>query len=157
MDEHDITSSPLSSLPTSPSESVFDDDGQDESVPPPTTTENGLTLLEQLLKLEEEKKQGPEGRKMRSQTRSRAASKGDNDLPETKRRKVAEVPKPQTKVTIHVTPTPAKKPATSTTRKSAKDKKWEAPFVYTDEKSPLTNADLRASTRPRFLQRMYKR
>ncbi|KAL2266553.1 hypothetical protein VTJ83DRAFT_5905 [Remersonia thermophila] len=29
-------------------------------------------------------------------------------------------------------------------RKSAKDKRWEAPFVYTDERSPLANADLRA-------------
>ncbi|AEO62838.1 uncharacterized protein THITE_2107538 [Thermothielavioides terrestris NRRL 8126] len=29
-------------------------------------------------------------------------------------------------------------------RKSAKEKKWEAPFVYTNEKSPLARADLRA-------------
>ncbi|KXX78433.1 hypothetical protein MMYC01_201438 [Madurella mycetomatis] len=29
-------------------------------------------------------------------------------------------------------------------RKSAKDRKWEAPFVYTDPKSPLAYADLRA-------------
>ena len=30
-------------------------------------------------------------------------------------------------------------------RKSAKEKKWEAPSVYTDPKSPLANADLRVS------------
>ncbi|KHE80219.1 hypothetical protein GE21DRAFT_7949 [Neurospora crassa] len=29
-------------------------------------------------------------------------------------------------------------------KKTNLDRKWEAPFVYTDEKSPLTNADLRA-------------
>lgn len=32
------------------------------------------------------------------------------------------------------------------TRKSAKDKKWEAPFVYTDERSPLARVDLRVRT-----------
>ena len=31
-------------------------------------------------------------------------------------------------------------------RKTSIDKKWEAPFVYTDENSPLTNADLRVRT-----------
>jgi hypothetical protein len=29
------------------------------------------------------------------------------------------------------------------TKKSAQDKKWEAPFVYTDPKAPLAKADLR--------------
>ena len=35
--------------------------------------------------------------------------------------------------------------STSGPKKSAKDKKWEAPFVLTDPKSPLTSADLRVS------------
>lgn len=33
-------------------------------------------------------------------------------------------------------------------RKSAKDRKWETPFVYTDPKSPLAHADLRVCTSP---------
>ncbi|KAL2260891.1 hypothetical protein VTK26DRAFT_4999 [Humicola hyalothermophila] len=42
-------------------------------------------------------------------------------------------------------PAPAKKPrpTLAALRKSAKDRKWQAPFVYTDEKSPLALADLR--------------
>ncbi|KAL1840726.1 hypothetical protein VTJ49DRAFT_166 [Mycothermus thermophilus] len=54
--------------------------------------------------------------------------------PATQKRKADAGPGNPTKKTR---PTPAP-------RKSAKDKKWEAPFVYTDEKSPLANADLRA-------------
>jgi len=34
-------------------------------------------------------------------------------------------------------------PRKAAPRKSAQDRKWEAPFVYTDSKSPLTNADIR--------------
>lgn len=38
----------------------------------------------------------------------------------------------------------AKKPRhAAAPKKTNLDRKWEAPFVYTDEKSPLTNADLR--------------
>lgn len=39
----------------------------------------------------------------------------------------------------------SKKPrrVSSAPKKSAKDKKWEAPFVYTDARSPLAQADLR--------------
>lgn len=42
-------------------------------------------------------------------------------------------------------PVSSKKPrrVLSAGKKSAQDKKWEAPFVYTDAKSPLANADLR--------------
>ncbi|KAK4156479.1 Asx homology domain-containing protein [Chaetomidium leptoderma] len=50
------------------------------------------------------------------------------------------------KASISRKPLPVKKPrrVASATKKSAQDKKWEAPFVYTDSKSPLANADLRA-------------
>lgn len=34
--------------------------------------------------------------------------------------------------------------STSGPKKTAKDRKWEAPFVFTDPKSPLASADLRA-------------
>ncbi|KAK3373995.1 Asx homology domain-containing protein [Lasiosphaeria ovina] len=42
--------------------------------------------------------------------------------------------------------TSSKKPrrAAAAPKKPARDKKWESPFVYTDTKSPLTQADLRA-------------
>lgn len=134
--------------------------------------------MEQLLKFEGEKKQGSVAQEEASGQKDEQAGKAgivcgggdeghDNDVPKSnrrkspaeenvgdlpgaKRRRVAETRKPETKVTIHVTPTPAKKPAMPT-RKSAKDKKWEAPFVYTDEKSPLTEADLRVSIHPAFL------
>lgn len=44
-------------------------------------------------------------------------------------------------------PVSSKKPrrVLSAGKKSAQDIKWEAPFVYTDAKSPLANADLRVS------------
>ncbi|KAL2135571.1 hypothetical protein VTI74DRAFT_8050 [Chaetomium olivicolor] len=50
------------------------------------------------------------------------------------------------KANIASKPARAKKPrrALPVTKKSAKDKKWEAPLVYTDSKSPLAKADLRA-------------
>jgi hypothetical protein len=70
------------------------------------------------------------------------------------------------------TPAPAKKPRhapaapriapkKAVPRKSAQDKKWEAPFVLTDSKSPLTKADLRVrrstpSTRPSLLKLVYR-
>lgn len=49
-------------------------------------------------------------------------------------------------------PTSAKKPrqAGAVPRRTNIDKKWEAPFVYTDEHSPLTNADLRVRTSSLF-------
>ena len=48
---------------------------------------------------------------------------------------------------------PAKKPrrAPILLKKSAKDKKWEGPSAYTDEKSPLASADLRVSVFPPLL------
>ncbi|KAH6640913.1 Asx homology domain-containing protein [Chaetomium tenue] len=50
------------------------------------------------------------------------------------------------KASISKNPASTKKPrhAAPATRKSAQDKKWEAPFVFTDSKSPLAVADLRA-------------
>ncbi|KAK4250379.1 hypothetical protein C7999DRAFT_11854 [Corynascus novoguineensis] len=54
------------------------------------------------------------------------------------------------KASIARKPASAKKARsiTSGDRKSAaQDKKWEAPFVFTNSKSPLANASLRASTR----------
>ncbi|KAH6850789.1 Asx homology domain-containing protein [Chaetomium sp. MPI-CAGE-AT-0009] len=53
---------------------------------------------------------------------------------------------PKRKASISNNPVSTKKPrqVAPTPRKSAQDKKWEAPFVYTDSKSPLANADLRA-------------
>ncbi|KAK3297524.1 ASXH domain-containing protein [Chaetomium fimeti] len=53
---------------------------------------------------------------------------------------------PKRKASISHNPGSTKKPrqVAPTPRKSAQDKKWEAPFVYTDSKSPLANADLRA-------------
>jgi hypothetical protein len=60
------------------------------------------------------------------------------------------------KASISRKPAPAKKVrrVLSAPRKSAQDKKWEAPFVYTDSKSPLANADLRVSisSEPPLLQ-----
>jgi hypothetical protein len=49
------------------------------------------------------------------------------------------------KASMSSKPVSSKKPrrVTSAGKKSAQDKKWEAPFVYTDAKSPLANADLR--------------
>jgi hypothetical protein len=49
------------------------------------------------------------------------------------------------KGSIFRTPAPVKKArrVVLTTKKSAQDKKWEAPFVYTDPKAPLAKADLR--------------
>jgi hypothetical protein len=43
---------------------------------------------------------------------------------------------------------PSKKPrrALPGNKKSAQDKKWETPFVYTDSRSPLAQADLRVRT-----------
>lgn len=184
MDENNITSSPLSSPP----DSIFNDDPQDESVQPSPTTEGGLAIFEQMLKFEEEKKREAEAqaeavRKMKTEARSNAIKAGiarkraqqladgpkdqqegdgtiicrdpdegdDDDEPEIKRRKVAEAPKPLPKIILHVTPTTETKP-TPSARKSAKEKKWEAPFVYTDEKSPLVNVDLRVRTFPDFSQ-----
>lgn len=51
------------------------------------------------------------------------------------------------KASISKNPASTKKPrhAAPAARKSAQDKKWEAPFVFTDSKSPLVNADLRVS------------
>ncbi|KAK4105061.1 hypothetical protein N658DRAFT_395837, partial [Parathielavia hyrcaniae] len=50
------------------------------------------------------------------------------------------------KASISRTPAPTKKPrrVVPAQRKSAQERKWEAPFVYTDPKAPLANADLRA-------------
>jgi hypothetical protein len=51
------------------------------------------------------------------------------------------------KASVSNNPVSIKKPrhVAPAARKSAQDKKWEAPFVYTDSKSPLANADLRVS------------
>jgi hypothetical protein len=52
------------------------------------------------------------------------------------------------KASVSNNPISIKKPrhvAPPAARKSAQDKRWEAPFVYTDSKSPLANADLRVS------------
>ncbi|KAK4127674.1 hypothetical protein N657DRAFT_536414, partial [Parathielavia appendiculata] len=50
------------------------------------------------------------------------------------------------KASISRTSAPAKKARriVPAQKKSAHEKKWEAPFVYTDPKAPLANADLRA-------------
>jgi hypothetical protein len=49
------------------------------------------------------------------------------------------------KGSIFRTPAPVKKArrVVLTNKKSVQDKKWEAPFVYTDPKAPLAKADLR--------------
>lgn len=74
-------------------------------------------------------------------TRRSVSSDGQLDT-ESRKRKASEPAKP----------TSAKKPrqAGATPRKTNIDRKWEAPFVYTDEKSPLTNADLRVRTSSLF-------
>jgi hypothetical protein len=48
------------------------------------------------------------------------------------------------KASISRKPVPSKKPRrVSAPKKTAQDKKWEAPFVYTDSRSSLADADLR--------------
>ncbi|KAK1780464.1 Asx homology domain-containing protein [Copromyces sp. CBS 386.78] len=68
-------------------------------------------------------------------TRRSVSSDGQLDT-EPRKRKASDQAKP----------TSAKKPrqAGAASKKTNLDRKWEAPFVYTDEHSPLTNADLRA-------------
>jgi hypothetical protein len=57
----------------------------------------------------------------------------------------AQISAQKRKANMSSKPVPSKKPrhVVSAGKKSAQDKKWEAPFVYTDAKSPLANADLR--------------
>ena len=73
-------------------------------------------------------------------SRGTRRSESSNELQDTesRKRKASDQDKPST----------AKKPrhAGAASRKSNLDRKWEAPIVYTDEKSPLTNADLRVRT-----------
>ncbi len=49
------------------------------------------------------------------------------------------------KASISRKPVPSKKPrrVVAAPKKTAQDKKWEAPFVYTDSRSRLADADLR--------------
>ncbi len=49
------------------------------------------------------------------------------------------------KASISCKPVPSKKPrrVVAAPKKTAQDKKWEAPFVYTDSRSRLADADLR--------------
>ncbi|KAK3326256.1 Asx homology domain-containing protein [Apodospora peruviana] len=61
---------------------------------------------------------------------------GTVEPPQPKRRRITPTRKP-----IPKTPSGC---APAVPRKTAKARKWEAPFVYTDAKSPLTQADLRA-------------
>ncbi|KAK3402965.1 Asx homology domain-containing protein [Sordaria brevicollis] len=66
---------------------------------------------------------------------TRSESRNSQPDTESRKRKASEEDKSSS----------AKKPRHATApKKTTLDKKWEAPFVYTDEKSPLTNADLRA-------------
>jgi hypothetical protein len=57
----------------------------------------------------------------------------------------AQISAQKRKANMSTKPVSSKKPrhVVSAAKKSAQDKKWEAPFVYTDAKSPLANADLR--------------
>jgi hypothetical protein len=57
----------------------------------------------------------------------------------------AQISAQKRKASMSSKPATSKKPrrVASAAKKSAQDKKWEAPFVYTDAKSPLANADLR--------------
>lgn len=65
----------------------------------------------------------------------RSESRGAQLDAESRKRKASEQDKSST----------AKKPRhAAAAKKTNLDRKWEAPFVYTDENSPLTNADLRA-------------
>jgi hypothetical protein len=68
-----------------------------------------------------------------------ARQSSDDDLPRTRKRK-SMVPQPWN-------PTPQKQPrrGAAVVKRTAKEKKWEAPFVYTDDRSPLAKADLRVS------------
>ncbi|KAL2021211.1 hypothetical protein VTK56DRAFT_7398 [Thermocarpiscus australiensis] len=61
---------------------------------------------------------------------------GSSTRPTSQKRKAVKIRKPA----------PTKKPrgAPAVPKKSAQDKKWEAPFVLADPKSPLAHADLRA-------------
>lgn len=72
----------------------------------------------------------------------RSESSGEQLDTEPRKRKASDQDKSST----------AKRPqhAGAAPKKTNLDRKWEAPFVYTDENSPLTNADLRVRTSSLF-------
>ncbi|KAK5662762.1 hypothetical protein OQA88_6169 [Cercophora sp. LCS_1] len=124
------------SVLSTPPESLFDPDS-----PVKTKTNvqdsagSGPSLMEQLLMMEAAQETTPTGRPKRAkkphwklEPEATITTKGADEQ-NTEPQKSNE---------------PGKRHSVSGAKKSAQDKKWEAPSVFTDEKSPLTQADLRS-------------
>lgn len=129
--------------PSSPSLSLFDFNSPKNKSGSQEPTAQGPSLMEQLIQMER-----AQAKKRPKKTYWTYEAIEDNDPPAVKETiavkadegEDAEPEKPKD------SGTKAKRPSVSGPKKSAQDRKWEAPFVFTNEKSPLDGTVLRVRT-----------
>ncbi|KAK3378148.1 Asx homology domain-containing protein [Podospora didyma] len=128
-------SSPLSSPPKSDDDTTFVDNMDKAS----QKAHQVPSIMEQLIEMETAQK-GAIGKPVKGNADDPAEGdeNGDLDMSSVPKRNA---PRTRSQAT-QAKKQPPRPPAAQ--KKTAKDKKWEAPFVYTDPKSPLAQADLRA-------------
>ncbi|KAK4042885.1 Asx homology domain-containing protein [Parachaetomium inaequale] len=132
----EVPSSPLSSPPESVVNVVLGSPAKSESKLPAASSDRQEPTVEAAVEVTaKQPSPSPDG-KVEAQEKPIAHDSDEGGQSSTQKRKAS----------ISRKSAPAKKVrrVLSAPRKSAQDKKWEAPFVYTDSKSPLANADLRA-------------